>query len=343
VALDLSGHVIAGELFNTRPYSTHGWLALRGERSPMIFQLTGNCSAELQGKHLRFSIPEDRPLPPAAVPLEPKTLAWQQVGPTEALNIRREGARTVLHLAWQSQNGDVVVELVDPELEWVDDEKEDQAQATADAPSDEDIFISHRADDEEGFHSAFDVPPPDADALADDPYELFPPGLDAELTDGEDPFAVPNHPPAEKRPWDEVIPGLDPETKRMYEEWDEVTDGSKDVPFSEAFDPAIVVYTPEQLDSLADEAVETALKQLLARLALLGVAVAVCEHFTPRLAYRMIVEEILPSHGVHPRLPQIGWVQHYDTSEFCRKCEEKFDREFEEYERERGENESPPE
>jgi hypothetical protein len=79
-------------------------------------------------------------------------------------------------------------------------------------------------------------------------------------------------------------------------------------------------------------------------LALLGVAVAVCEHFSPRLAYRMIAEEVLPKYGVHPRLPQIGWVQHYDTSEFCRKCEERFDREYEQrrQKEEQGGADPPP-
>jgi hypothetical protein len=352
MALRLGDYVVAGELINRRPNSTHGWLALRGEESPIIFQLTGNCSGELRGKHLRFSVPENRPRP-SVPPLDMQKVASQQVGPTGEIAIKQvrtsEHAvvtRPCLWIEWFSQNGRVVLELVDPELEWVQPDEEDRQAAERRAATagevldDDEIFMSDR-DEGEGTaeYSAFEVPPPDADEDADDPYGLFPPGLDEELaedSDGEgDREATAADEPAagaksEKRSWDEVIPGIDPETKRMYEQWDEVTEGSQDVPFTEVFDPPIKIYTPEQMQALSDAEAESAFKELLARLALLGVAVAQCEHFSHKLAYRMVAEEILPRYGVHPRLPQIGWVQHYDTSEFCRKCQEEFDRKYEE-------------
>jgi hypothetical protein len=183
---------------------------------------------------------------------------------------------------------------------------------------------------------------------------LFPPGLDDELSDEADEgeAATDEGTSAEvkpqKRSWDEVIPGIDPETKRMYEQWDEVTEGTQDVPFTEVFDPPIKIYTADQLAALTDAEAEVAFKELLSRLALLGVAVAQCEHFSHKLAYRMVAEEILPRYGVHPKLPQIGWVQHYDTSEFCRKCQEEFDRKYEEESRlrdqsgESADDEAPP-
>jgi hypothetical protein len=138
-------------------------------------------------------------------------------------------------------------------------------------------------------------------------------------------------PPAAREPrdWSEVIPGIDDETKKMYEEWDEVTYGTKDVPLSEVFDPPIKLYSAEQLAALDDAAAEAALKELLQRLALLGVALAICEHYTPQMAYRYLADEILPEYGVHPRLPQIGWVQNYDTSDSCAECQADFDRRWE--------------
>jgi hypothetical protein len=370
--LRLGDYVVAGELINRRPNMTHGWLAIRGEETPVIFQLTGDCSPELHGKHLRFSLPDDRPAPDAP-PLDMKRLASQQVGPTGAIELRPSGARSQsggavpsLYMEWFSQNGHVVLELVDPELEWVEEDEEDRRRAarraetqTAEADSDDDadIFVAD-SDAEETQYDAFEVPPPDADEDADDPYGLFPPGLDDELAEEEadEELSEGEQSPSAtesagqsgaggKRSWDEVIPGIDPETKKMYEDWDEVTEGTQDVPFTEVFDPPLKVYTAEQLEALDDAAAWAALKEVLARLALLGVAVAMCEHFSARLTYRMIAQEILPRYGVHPRLPQIGWVQHYDTSEFCRKCQEEFDRRYEEESRlrdEHGGEDAPP-
>jgi hypothetical protein len=368
--LRLGDYVVAGELINRRPNCTHGWLALRGEETPVIFQLTGNCSASLRGQHIRFALPDDRPAP-AAPPLDTSRLAWQQIGPTGEITLRdgvpgnSPAGRPSLYMEWFSQNGRVVLELVDPDIEWVAEDDDDRRaaqrraeSASADAAEDEaDIFLPDSDDGEEAEFNPFEVPPPDADEDADDPYGLFPPGLDDELAEddsdqeladeqltdeqltGEEPSAAARGEASTgKRSWDEVIPGIDPETKRMYEQWDEVTEGSQDVPFTEVFDPPVRIYTPEQLAVLNDATAESVLKELLTRLALLGVAVAVCEHFSPKLTYRMIAQEILPRYGVHPRLPQIGWVQHYDTSEFCRKCQEEFDRKFEEERRQREEH-----
>ena len=350
--LRLGDYVVAGELINRRPNCTHGWLALRGEETPMIFQLTGNCCEGLRGQHIRFSLPDDRPAP-SAPPLDTKRLAWQQVGPTGEIAVRRatgsNAGRPSLYMEWFSQNGRVVLELADPEIEWVAEDDDDRraarrrAEAGA-ADDDADIFMPDRDETAEAEFNPFEVPPPDADEDADDPYGLFPPGLDDELAgDAEEAGEGDKDAPdvgassAGKRSWVEVIPGIDPETKRMYEQWDEVTEGSQDVPFTEVFDPPVKVYTAEQLEGLEEAAAEAALKVLLTRLALLGVAVAMCEHFSTKLTYRMIAEEILPRYGVHPRLPQIGWVQHYDTSEFCRKCQEEFDRQYEEEQRQREE------
>ncbi len=323
--LNLSDYVVAGEIINRRPNMTHGWIALRGSDHPLLVQLTGNPSSDLVGKRFRFEIPEDRPPPDPPPPaLDYKTVANQQIGPTGAMSVipagDAPGGKLRVHLEWHSQNGHVLIELVDPALEWVEDDDEDsrrqrEAEAAArgedpDEPARLDIGLEGLPDDDE-----------------DDPYGLFPEGLDDELAE-DNPPEPPAGPP-QPRDWSEVIPGIDDETKKMYEEWDEVTYGTKDVPLSEVFDPPIKIFSSEQLAALDDAAAEAALKELLQRLALLGVALAICEHYTPQMAYRYLAEEILPEYGVHPRLPQIGWVQHYDTSESCSECQAEFDRRWE--------------
>lgn len=324
--LDLSHYIAAGEIINRRPNMTHGWLALRGSDHPLLVQLTGNPSPDLVGKRLRFEAPENGSSPP---PLDIKTIATQQIGPTGPMSViaGRDAAdgKPRIHLEWFSQNGHVLIELVEPKLEWIEDDAEDDRRQK-ELEAAEAAEQGDESDDEQEF--GLDGLP---DEDEDDPYGLFPEGLDEELA-GEsesEPLVDPPVGPPQPRDWSEVIPGIDDETKKMYEEWDEVTYGTKDVPLSEVFDPPIKIYSAEQLAQLDDASAEASLKELLKRLALLGVALAICEHYTPQMAYRYLAEEILPEYGVHPRLPQIGWVQHYDTSEECPECQARFDREWE--------------
>jgi len=325
MTLRLSDYVVAGEIINRRRNATHGWLALRGQDHPLLVQLTGDPSPDLVGKRFRFEIPDDRPSanPPAA-PLDFDTIASQQIGPTGEMSVVQTDGHTRISLEWFSQNGRVLVEVIDPEFEWVEDDEED-AQREKEAKATEEQALGEDSEDSETpLNLGLEGLPSDDE---DDPYGLFPPELDQELA-GEVDADLPSEATAEPRDWSDVIPGIDPETKQMYEEWDEVTYGTKDVPLSEIFDPPIKLYTAEQLEWLDEPTVSAALKELLKRLALLGVALNICEHYTPQQTYRYLTQEILPEYGVHPRLPQIGWVQHYDTSEDCTECQARFDREW---------------
>ena len=128
---------------------------------------------------------------------------------------------------------------------------------------------------------------------------------------------------AGRRSWDDVIPGLDEETKRMYEQWDEVAYGEKDEPLSTLFDPPLKLEPPDRVTS--EEQAESLLNMLLTRLATHSVAVDVCEHFTALDTYRWLVEVILPEADIHPQLPQIGFVQPYSTWEDCPRCAAEFE------------------
>jgi hypothetical protein len=378
MALRLGDYVVAGELFHTRSYSTHGWLALRDEEQPLLFELTGDPGPDLVGKHIRFSIPEDRPRYDEVPPLDRKGLAWHQIGPTGDMLIRQVRTfpcstsdfvrrtkageeiptewKPCLYLEWFSQNGRVVIELVDPEIEWVDDaaEKAAREQAAKDETDRQDdpaaepgiSAVGIRRNDDGEFET-FD-PLAEDDDDPDDPYGLFPPGLDDELAGedeipyGDDEESAGNDPP-QPRSWRDM-PGIDEKTAELYESWDEVAHGTKDVPFWEVFDPPIKILPASTTDAMDDAAISVVFKELLMRLALLGVSLSICEHYTPRRAYRLLVDEILPENGVHPSLPSIGFVQGYMTSEHCAECDAEFDREFEERKRrEEGESgDSPP-
>jgi hypothetical protein len=139
------------------------------------------------------------------------------------------------------------------------------------------------------------------------------------------------------RPWDEVIPGIDPETKALYESWDEIYGGENEVPVSTLFDPPLQLPPADTVTT--DEVAEPVLRMILARLAELNVALDMCEHCTPLSAYRILTNEILPIAEVHPNLAATNIVEHYCAYEFCPQCLAELDAEYEQYERERGQTE----
>ena len=125
----------------------------------------------------------------------------------------------------------------------------------------------------------------------------------------------------------------------MYEQWDEIFDGEKDEPLATLFDPPIALKKPDEI--VDEEEAEVLLKGLLARLAMHGVALDMCEHFTSLDAYRLLVEEILPDAHIHPQLSSSGFVQHYATWEHCPRCEANFDAEWESREKEKRREDEP--
>ena len=339
-----------GELINIRDYSTLGLLKLKGREDPIRLELTGNAGPDLMGWHIRFE-----PRPPEEVTWwepEPEEglaekLAAQQIGPTGTMTAASRVKVTKcpptelymrckagepppfewkprLYLEWYSQNGRVVIEMADPvidRVEFVDlgGEPVDKAKP----PEDEEepdlsrgpgitLIQLHEDGDVEVTEGAA------ADFLeeqeADDPYGLFPDDLQRKL-DRETREA-------DKATWSDAD-----KTIREAELMDDLIDHSDGEPLI-SFLHSPEAYGPP--DGLDDEEVEGALKGLLGELALYGIALHVCQHFTPRDAYRLLIEELLPNHRAHPELLGTGWVTGFMTHEFCPQCEAEIDREFEE-------------
>src|SRR5690348_13593487 len=55
MAMRIGSHVIEGEIFNLRRNSVHGWLAFEPDVG-IRFELTGNLSGDLAGRHFRFAV-----------------------------------------------------------------------------------------------------------------------------------------------------------------------------------------------------------------------------------------------------------------------------------------------
>ena len=255
MALRLNDLVVCGELLNTRKNCVHGYLGLRGFERPLVFELAGNCAADLAGRHIRFEVRnqpdrEERRPPERGnesecgsemegegeggsecefesesksekarlAELNLTGLAWMQIGPTGTMTAARKVRvadcppgelyarcklgepppmtwKQCLYLEWFSQNGRVVVELVDPVIEVVEPEQSPDAGervSPLDAPLDEEVPWSTAGDpsitsirmDADGEAVIRDETPhlneledssEDAEG-AQDPYELIPRG-----------------------------------------------------------------------------------------------------------------------------------------------------------------------
>lgn len=356
MACRLDGHVVSGEIFNTTNYSVHGWLEVRGWNHPLLLQLTGNCSDDLAGWHFRFesrSASSDSHAEAASPDLE--TLATQQVGPTGRITMVRRGdtargnseavrpescpdcpsvkTQGCLYLEWFSQNGRIVVEIADSDVEFVEFQelnvsgggehgaalRPEEPGEAGDSPESDEAELTASGDlgDGESFFSDAQ-PADDDDDEEEDPYDLFPRDLQLQL-DLQ----------ASQTDWDWIEDEDKSRAIREMELMDDLIENSPGVVLSDLFDNPVKCPLPDELD---DEQVEKALKSLLAELALFGIAMDVCPHFTPREVYRLLLHEVCQEERAYPELRNTQWVQHYSTSDYCKLCQAEFDQEFDDRE-----------
>lgn len=350
----LDTYVIHGEISNLCKNSVTGRLHVlrstilngRSVNRPaiLLLSLTGNLAGQLAGKRLRFQPRSQQSNPtPTPAPL-PDLFHAEQIGIlTDSLlhtiqvpladddntplsnhtpHPANNQFRSSIYLEWSSQNGAVAIELLDPQIELDDPtltpaiprEESDSPQTPASLlnPPVSSLLTS----EETTFEVVPDSPnftqdtDPDEDNT-DNPWQLFSPNLEDQIRQS---IASPN-----RRSWEELIPGIDPETRRLYETWDEVLGGEKDEPLTLLFDEPLHLPKPH---SIRDEKhAWQALSQLLKAMALRGVAFDMCPHFSAQDAYKLLIDDLLPEAGVHPALVDTGFICHFSTAEFCQHCE----------------------
>lgn len=348
--------VFKGELRNTRRNGVFGWIEFAPEFGIRI-ELTGNSTGLLQGKHIRFegvNAKADRPPIPAELPEIVNNLADRQIGVVGELTLRKVSERPTpnegeqrseepvetaasdgefLYFEWFSQNGRVVAEIPNPTIEYITDESEperDSIEVERGDGYDEDFPGIHL--DEHGLVEHFDMEADDEEEDSEevDPYGLFGSDLEQKVANSLDLGDSEKEPGAnaagDKKSWDEVMPDLDPETRAMYEQWDEIFEGKKDEPIAYLFETPLRLPRPERVES--EEDATTYVKAILAQLARLSVALDVCEHYSPRQTYELLMNEILPTAKVHPNLAASEMVQHYSSSDFCPACDAEFSADY---------------
>ena len=369
----IGDYLLAGELRNDRPNSVFGWLEFAPDYGIRI-ELTGNFTGDLAGKRVRFVVPNRDPsknLSPGEFPESVEELANRQIGVVDRVELGRKKIpalpiddfldlseeereknlleKDCLHFSWYGQNGQVVADIIEPRIEYVENEP-DNMSISVDYVQHEDgtYDISIKATEiEEDLEEAFNSGD-EEDEDPEDPFGLFDDNLERRVADAlevpeieDDEAQSPDdledidhglideleniNEKAEEtkedapRSWEEVIPGIDPDVKAMYEQWDEIFEGKHDQPISYLFRETLKLPKPDNVKS--DEEAEPLVKAILAQLALLSVALDVCEHFSPMAVYRLLINEILPTARVHPNLAASEMVQHYATSDFCTECD----------------------
>jgi hypothetical protein len=170
-------------------------------------------------------------------------------------------------------------------------------------------------------HAVIHIETPDLDAFEDssgtaegepDSYGLIPSDLQRQLDEQARATDRALHKDADGA---EVI--------REMDLMDDLIEQGAGEPVGTLFDGAVRLRPPDQLD---EREAEQELKVLLARLALYGVALDICEHFTAAAAYRLMVERICREETAYPELRGTQWVQHFATSDFCPECQAEFER-----------------
>ena len=273
--------VVRGEIRNSNRNTVSGWLeVLRTEKvgetettqpTLLLLSLTGNLTGELEGRTFRFEVREqDRPQLPPAID---HSFHLQQVGAMgdalyrmvrvplvpieEFIEARRRGEtppedqRASIYLEWYSQNGRVVLELLDPKIEWEGEYCDLADSEPNEVPSPDDfgppeITTFIRRDD--GTFEILDEPGSAEDSEDDsDPFALFPRNLDKQIREsageigrvtGDGLIDVDNAPwmdgdagvtRSRHRPcdWDEVILRTDPETWDMSDIREKVISGTR--------------------------------------------------------------------------------------------------------------------
>ncbi|MBI4556620.1 MAG: hypothetical protein HY706_03485 [Candidatus Hydrogenedentes bacterium] len=360
MAYRLGEYVVYGELRNMRNYSTFGMIVLRGgepgEETVIHIELTGNCSPDLQGKHFRFRPGEYDTTGPVFRRGEHSRFRDCQIGPTGTMTahgwvrtftcpveefIQRaklgEPPPTTwkrrLYLEWFSQNGRVVIEMAGPVVEeCVRAAKDENDEGEwiplpnlAPVPDEEEMKRTHGLGvtivrrEEDGIHTEHWESRKKPD-VSDDENESAPDALQRELD--REAAAVERAIRGEREADDDVM--------REMELMDYCIDHSDGQPVHSLLEDFEDLPPPAELD---DEEVEMRLKVLLSSLARIGVALDVCEHFTPRDCYALLREKILPKENVFGELAGTGWVQHMCTYEYCAECEAEFEAKYEEREK----------
>jgi hypothetical protein len=354
MAYRLSDYVTYGELYTTSHYGVYGFLVLRteeeeagGDHTIVRLELTGDPDPDLQDKHICFE-PEEGSEIKYFRRAEHRGLQMQQYGatgtmtaqgwvralpcsPEEYLTRARLGEppptewKNHLYLEWYGPNGRTLIELAGAIVEICTREAD---QDDAEDSGEWEPLPNLVPKPAPYVHGANDTG--DIEFTAISASGAIETCTGTEFTCGEatefnrvlDGDEVWNSETYIDDDDDDDDAAVMAETRLM----DECLENGQETPLARLLGGIDDLPAADDLD---EDAAEVQLKVLLSRLALVGVALSVCKHCTPRDAYRLLVEKILPDEGAFEELIGTGWVQHFMTSEYCAACDAEADDAYE--------------
>jgi hypothetical protein len=338
MAFRLGDLVIAGFFYNSRPFSVHGRLLLRGCEMPVLVELTGDPAEDLRGRGFEFEVPRnDRP--PTDEDRE-RAMAFrnQQIGPVGEMTASQKRKTfdcsveefyrrselgepppvrwcQCLYLEWFSQNGRVVIELADPQLRFLENGQ---------APSGTDEFPRETED------SQTEATPDDASPDSEDEIPPFAssPGAEDESTNADDegygliPEEFNRELERSARRIDREIAAKPPGADGGIEECemlDDLIEHGEATPTGKLLDR---LRLPAPSADLTETQARQALNTALMELALFGIAFHICGHCSIQDAYRILIEKVCEECRVFPEMRGTSFVQHFSTSDFCQQCQD---------------------
>lgn len=371
MAYRLDEYVSYGEVICTHHYGVTGFLVLRteegdggGEHTFVRLDLTGLPDSDLIGKHICFE-PEEGSQVKFFRREEHQGLKLMQIGATGTMtaqgwvrtlpcSVEEYEIRTKLgeppptewknhlYLEWFGPNGRVVVEMAGVLLERCIRERDfaDETDVGDWEPLPNPVPrpepYPHETTEFDG--STLEI----HEICASGEFSTFT-GADLMCEDGGLQRALDAEAAAIDRAIrsamedDEFEAEDDDDSQRFLEEsrlMDECLERGEQTPFFELLGDLRALPRPE---ALGDQAVEDQLKIILGQLALLGVAYSVCDHCTPREAYRILIDQVLPDSGAYEELIGTDWVQHFMSHEYCAECDAEAERDYKKYAEESGE------
>lgn len=381
MAMRIQPSVISGHLSNRTKNSISGQILVWRNSSKtggieiapasINIALTGNFPDHLQGRSFEFDVLENREEVNAG-PI-PEALQSQQVGVIGDCSFRQvrvplipiadfyeavqrgeqppEEVRVCLFLEWFSQNDRVVLDIIDPLIQFTDDAPPPTPTALSDRDESQTdnnygLSFAESTGGENDPTESFD-PSDDEEDEADDPYNLFPTNLEDTIQksawqdvgdpriglDDDEDAGDASEPKGDEG--DALLseygnnifnsggpPPLTPENVSLFQRMDEIADGSEDVPMKDLIDWPSSFPTPKELAN--EQQAWQALNQLLSAMALYGVGFSMCEHLTAQQAYRMLAEELEEDFEIYPEMVESGYVEHFDTWHSCPECQAEF-------------------
>lgn len=364
MAYRLSDYVTYGEVNCTHHYGVTGFLVLRteegesgGEHTFVRLDLTGRPNPDLVGKHICFE-PEEGAEVKFFRREEHTGLKLMQIGVTGTM--KAEGwVRTMpcsveefytrsklgeppptewknhLYLEWFGPNGNVVIELAGPLLEkcvrerdFLDETDVGDWEPLPNLIPKPEPYV-HERHEYDGSSLEIREIRASGEVTTYTAADFLGEGSDLQRALDAEAAAI-DRAIRENADVDDFDDDDDDDDRFMAETrlMDECIENGEQTPFFELIGDLKALPRPE---SLSEQGAEDKLKLVLSQLALLGVAYSVCDHCSPREAYRILIDEILPECGAYEELIGTDWVQHFMTHEYCAECDREAEESYRKY------------